>query len=72
MSIIEAEENIILVRTLIALKGGDHGCAQEKTAAIAFDRTGNLYVLDTGNYRVQKFGPDGKCQRPSDGSVRGP
>jgi len=32
MSIVEAEENMILVRTLLALKGGDHGCAQEKTA----------------------------------------
>jgi DNA-binding beta-propeller fold protein YncE len=26
--------------------------------SMAFDATGNLYVLDSGNYRVQKFGPD--------------
>lgn len=26
--------------------------------AIAFDAAGNFYVVDTGNYRVQKFGPD--------------
>lgn len=25
---------------------------------VAFDRDGNIYVLDTGNYRVQKFAPD--------------
>jgi DNA-binding beta-propeller fold protein YncE len=26
--------------------------------SMAFDDAGNLYVLDSGNYRVQKFGPD--------------
>jgi DNA-binding beta-propeller fold protein YncE len=26
--------------------------------AVAFDADGNLYVADTGNYRIQKFGPD--------------
>ena len=26
--------------------------------AIAFDAAGNFYVVDTGNYRIQKFGPD--------------
>jgi tripartite motif-containing protein 71 len=26
--------------------------------AITFDDAGNFYVVDTGNYRVQKFGPD--------------
>jgi DNA-binding beta-propeller fold protein YncE len=25
---------------------------------VAFDHDGNIYVLDTGNYRVQKFAPD--------------
>jgi sugar lactone lactonase YvrE len=28
------------------------------TGAAAFDSAGNLYVADTGNHRVQKFGPD--------------
>lgn len=28
--------------------------------AIAFDATGNLYVTDTGNKRIQKFAPDGR------------
>ena len=27
---------------------------------VALDRGGNLYVTDTGNFRVQKFSPEGK------------
>ena len=43
---------------------GDVDTADENLAfympsAIAVDGAGNLYVLDTGNHRVQKFGPDG-------------
>jgi sugar lactone lactonase YvrE len=44
---------------------GDVDTADENLAfympsAIAADAAGNLYVLDTGNHRVQKFGPGGK------------
>ncbi|UCC40733.1 MAG: NHL repeat-containing protein [Candidatus Aminicenantes bacterium] len=27
---------------------------------IVFDTQGNMYILDTGNHRIQKFAPDGK------------
>ena len=33
-------------------------------AAAAFDGAGNLYVLDSGNRRVQKFGPDRRFLTP--------
>jgi DNA-binding beta-propeller fold protein YncE len=28
------------------------------SGGVAFDATGNFYVADTGNHRIQKFGPD--------------
>ncbi len=47
-----------------ALTLGDVDTADENLAfympsAISVDAAGNLFVLDTGNHRVQKFGPDG-------------
>jgi len=37
---------------------------------VALDSVGNLYILDTGNHRVQKFDPDGRFLHPSDGRAR--
>jgi sugar lactone lactonase YvrE len=48
------------VRTLGDVDTADENLAFYMPSAIAVDGTGNLYVLDTGNHRVQKFGPDGK------------
>lgn len=39
--------------------------------SLTVDRTGNLYVVDTGNQRVQVFGPDGKVMRVINGSQDG-
>ncbi len=47
------------VRTLGDVDTADENLAFYMPSAIAVDGTGNLYVLDTGNHRVQKFGPDG-------------
>jgi sugar lactone lactonase YvrE len=48
------------VRTLGDVDTADENLAFYMPSAIAVDGAGNLYVLDTGNHRVQKFGPDGK------------
>ena len=47
------------VRTLGDVDTVDENLAFFMPSAIAVDGAGNLYVLDTGNHRVQKFGPDG-------------
>ncbi len=48
------------VRTLGDVDTADENLAFYMPSAIAVDPSGCLFVLDTGNHRVQKFGPDGK------------
>jgi sugar lactone lactonase YvrE len=48
------------VRVLGDIDTADENLAFFMPSAIAVDAGGNLFVLDTGNHRVQKFGPDGK------------
>jgi sugar lactone lactonase YvrE len=47
------------VRTLGDVDTADENLAFFMPSAVAVDTAGNIYVLDTGNHRVQKFGPDG-------------
>ena len=49
-----------LIRTLGDVAAKDETVAFYMPAGIALDSQGNLYILDTGNHRVQKFGPDGR------------
>jgi NHL repeat len=48
------------VRTLGDIDTTDENLAFYMPSTIAVDGAGNLYVLDTGNHRVQKFGPDAR------------
>ncbi len=48
------------MRTIGETDSADENMLFYKPADIAFDRVGNIYVLDAGNHRVQKFSPDGK------------
>jgi sugar lactone lactonase YvrE len=49
-----------LVRTLGDVAAEEEAVAFYMPAGIALDSQGNLYILDTGNHRVQKFGPNGR------------
>jgi sugar lactone lactonase YvrE len=51
---------IDLVRTLGDVAAENETVAFYMPSGIALDSQGNLYILDTGNHRVQKFGPDGR------------
>lgn len=48
------------VRTLGDVDTADENLAFYMPANIVVDDAGNMYVLDSGNHRIQKFGPDGK------------
>jgi hypothetical protein len=49
-----------LVRKIGDIDTEDENVAFHYPTDIAVDKEGNIYVLDSGNTRVQKFGPDGK------------
>jgi sugar lactone lactonase YvrE len=49
-----------LVRKIGDIDTDDEHLAFNYPTDIAVDKEGNIYVLDAGNARIQKFGPDGK------------
>lgn len=49
-----------LVRKIGDIDTEDEHVAFNFPNDVAVDPAGNIYVLDTGNTRIQKFGPDGK------------
>lgn len=60
------------VRTLGDIDTADENMAFYMPSMIAVDGAGDLYVLDTGNHRVQKFGPDGKFKSSLGRQGQGP
>jgi len=51
---------IELVQTIGDIDTLDENLAFNTPSDIALDDTGNLYILDAGNCRIQKFDPEGK------------
>lgn len=48
------------VKTIGDIESEDENVLFYMPSDIAFDSQGNVYVLDSGNHRIQKFGPNGK------------
>ncbi|MCJ7485828.1 MAG: NHL repeat-containing protein [Candidatus Aminicenantes bacterium] len=55
-----AKVSLELVRKIGDIDTEDENVAFNYPTDIAVDKEGNIYVLDGGNTRIQKFGPDGK------------
>jgi hypothetical protein len=54
------EISIKLLRTIGDIDTEDENLAFNYPSDIAMDASGNIYVLDSANNRIQKFGPEGK------------
>jgi len=54
------ELSLELVRTIGTIEAEDDSFLFYLPSDIALDSQGNMYILDSGNHRIQKFTPDGK------------
>ncbi|MDH4219130.1 MAG: NHL repeat-containing protein [Candidatus Aminicenantes bacterium] len=51
---------IRLMRTIGDINATDENLAFHMPSDISVDEAGNLFILDSGNHRIQKFSPEGK------------
>jgi sugar lactone lactonase YvrE len=57
---IQPKIGLELVRTIGELEAKDENVAFNLPSDVALDKNGNIYILDSGNHRIQKFSPDGR------------
>ena len=60
------------VRTIGDIESNDENVLFYMPSDIAFDSQGNIYVLDSGNHRIQKFSPDGQYMASIGSKGQGP
>jgi len=63
---------IELVRTIGDVDTDDENLAFDSPVDMAADKAGNIFILDSGNQRIQVFGPDGKYVRTIGRRGQGP
>jgi hypothetical protein len=64
--------SIELVRTIGDVDTDDENLAFDSPLDMAVDDSGNIYILDSGNQRIQVFGPEGRFARTIGRKGQGP
>lgn len=64
--------SIELVRTIGDVDTDDENLAFSSPSDMGVDDAGNIYILDSGNQRIQVFGPDGRYVRTIGRKGQGP
>ena len=64
--------SIELVRTIGDVDTDDENLAFNSPSDMGVDDAGNIYILDSGNQRIQVFGPDGRYVRTIGRKGQGP
>ena len=68
----DAKLSLEFVRTIGDMDSDDDNVLFYMPSDIVFDTKGNIYVLDSGNHRIQKFSSDGKYMATIGNAGEGP